>query len=232
MSINNRIIRQYWGEIAYQQAFERQTALHERMIADKLALRSQPVPHDYLISCSHLPVYTLGRNGDKNHLLIGEQDLKRINATFTHTNRGGDITFHGPGQLVVYPIVDLEAYKPDITWYIRTLEKAVIAVLADYGIAATYSPVRNERGVWIDPATPNARKICAIGVKVSRWVTMHGIALNVCPDMAYFHHIVPCGIADKRVTSVQQERPDLSINLSKMHTQLLDAIAESLTECT
>lgn len=137
------------------------------------------------------------------NLLANEEFLQRIEATFVQTNRGGDITYHGPEQLVGYPILDLENFKTDIHWYMRSLEEIIIRTLADFGLTSSRS--KGETGVWLDTGTANARKICAMGVKASRWVTIHGFALNVNPDMRYFDYIVPCGIRDKAVTSMEME---------------------------
>ncbi|NLN26395.1 MAG: lipoyl(octanoyl) transferase LipB [Bacteroidetes bacterium] len=156
-----------------------------------------------LILVEHPPVYTIGKNGVKEHLLISEERLKMIGAECYNINRGGDITFHGPGQLVGYPILDLENFFTDIGKYLRTLEEIVICILADYGIKGERSA--GETGVWIAPNTSSARKICALGVRASRWVTMHGFALNVTTDLTYFDYIIPCGIKNKGVTSIAKE---------------------------
>ena len=153
--------------------------------------------------CEHPHVYTLGKSGDKENLLLNERSLKENNASFYEINRGGDITYHGPGQLVVYPIFDLDYFFTDIGRYLRFLEESVIRTLTEYGIES--GRVDGMTGVWIDGDKKNARKICAIGVKSSRWVTMHGIGFNVNSDLNYFSHIIPCGIEDKAVTSVERE---------------------------
>jgi lipoyl(octanoyl) transferase len=145
----------------------------------------------------------LGKSGKENHLLLSENRLTELNARFYKINRGGDITYHGPGQLVVYPILDLDYFFSDIHKYLRYLEEAVILTLAEYGITGERSI--GLTGVWLDPNTPLERKICAMGVKCSRWVTMHGIGLNVNTDLSYFNHIIPCGIEDKSVTSMEKE---------------------------
>jgi lipoyl(octanoyl) transferase len=152
----------------------------------------------------HPHVYTLGKSGDENHLLIRNEDLYKIDASFYHINRGGDITYHGPGQIVGYPIIDLENFFTDIHKYMRLLEESIILTLADYEISA--GRIEGLTGVWIDFENKmKARKVCALGVKTSRWVTMHGFALNVNTDLKYFDHIVPCGIKDKDVTSLSRE---------------------------
>lgn len=190
--------------------------LQEQLLADTLALKAhnreaeatgeprRPTPN-HLLFCQHPPVYTLGKSGKPEHLLLDEAALAAHGATFHRINRGGDITFHGPGQLVAYPILDLENFRSDIHWYLRTLEEAVILTLAEYGLAA--GRIAGLTGVWLDweEGAANPRKICAMGVKCSRWVTLHGLALNVNTDLCYFDYIVPCGIADKAVTSLQAE---------------------------
>src|SRR5690606_15915079 len=182
----------------------------------------------HLLFVEHPHVYTLGKSGNQQHLLIGEAQLKARNATYYRINRGGDITYHGPGQLVAYPILDLDHFFTDIHKYLRLLEEAVIRTLAGFGIVAGRS--KGETGVWLDAENPaRARKICAMGVRCSRWVTMHGLALNVHPDLSYFNHIVPCGIADKKVTSMENElgfAPDMATvktSLLAGFTQLFDA---------
>jgi lipoyl(octanoyl) transferase len=158
----------------------------------------------YLLFCEHPHVYTLGNSGNKEHLLINEQQLEQKNATYYKINRGGDITYHGPGQIVGYPILDLDNFFTDIHKYLRYLEEMVIRMLAEYGITGERS--KGETGVWVDADNPlKARKICAMGVRASRWVTMHGFALNVNVDLEYFGNIIPCGIVDKAVTSMDKE---------------------------
>ena len=158
----------------------------------------------YLLFVEHPPVYTLGKSGHMQNVLIGDEQMQAKGVQFFRSNRGGDITFHGPGQLVGYPILDLEKFYTDIGRYLRNLEEVSIRVLADYGISGDRSP--GETGVWIGPDDKGkARKICAIGVRCSRWVTMHGFALNVTTDLSYFGDIIPCGIADKQVTSLEKE---------------------------
>lgn len=158
---------------------------------------------NHLLFVEHPHVYTLGKSGHIENLLANENLLNQINATFVKTNRGGDITYHGPEQLVGYPILDLDNFKPDIHWYMRSLEEVIIKTLSDYGLKGERS--KGETGVWFDVGKPFARKICAMGVKASRWVTMHGFALNVNPDLKYFEYIIPCGIKDKAVTSLERE---------------------------
>lgn len=196
------------GLIDYQVCWDDQTILFEDIIQQKIAIRkgelvNQSTPN-YLLFCEHPHVYTLGKTGDKSHLLLNEQLMKDKKISYYHINRGGDITYHGPGQLVGYPILDLDNFFTDINKYLRTLEEAIILTLSDYGITA--GRVDDLTGVWIDGENPSkARKICAMGVKLSRWVTMHGFALNVNTDLDYFNYIVPCGITDKAVTSMAKE---------------------------
>lgn len=158
----------------------------------------------YLLLVEHPPVYTLGKSGKEEHVLINEAERAKRGVEYFKTNRGGDITFHGPGQIVGYPVMDLEKFYTDIGRYLRSLEEVIILTLNDYGIRGERSP--GETGVWIEPDVKGReRKICAMGVRCSRWITMHGFAFNVNTDLAYFEHIVPCGIRDKQVTSLQQE---------------------------
>lgn len=198
------------GSVPYAEAWELQQNLLAKVIEAKLGNRQRekdqlpPVPQEHqLILCEHPHVYTLGRSGDFSHLLLDEAGLQTHEAEFFKTNRGGDITYHGQGQLVGYPIFDLDEFFTDIGKYIRYLEEAVIQMLADYGIKG--GRIAGLTGVWLDEDSPQARKICAIGVHLSRWVTMHGFALNVNTNLDYFTHIVPCGITDKGVTSMQKE---------------------------
>jgi len=167
----------------------------------------------------HPHVYTLGKSGDMDNLLIDEQKLASIGAQFFKINRGGDITYHGPGQIVGYPILDLENFFTDIHKYLRLLEEMIILTLADYGITADRSP--GETGVWLDVGTPFARKICAMGVRASRWVTMHGFALNVNADLGYFDHMIPCGIRGKSVTSMRVELKVTEVDEQAVSQRLL-----------
>lgn len=190
----------------YKEAWDFQEVLFKETIALKIKNRdgvSNEKPKHSLIFCEHPHVYTLGKSGSKENLLISEAILKQKGAAYYKINRGGDITYHGPGQLVVYPILDLDQFFTDIHKYMRFLEEAVILTLQEFGIKA--GRIAGCTGVWIDGGTPDERKICAMGVKSSRWVTMHGLALNVNPDMSYFNNIVPCGIVDKSVTSMEKE---------------------------
>lgn len=194
------------GIIDYKEAWDLQEKLFAETIALKIERRngtSQEETQNVLLFCEHPHVYTLGKSGSEDHLLLDETGLKQEEAVFYKINRGGDITYHGPGQLVAYPIFDLDHFFTDIHKYMRFLEEDVIRTLAHYGIQGDRYP--GYTGVWIDPDGPNARKICAMGVKSSRWVTMHGIGFNVNSNLSYFSHIVPCGIEDKAVTSMERE---------------------------
>jgi lipoyl(octanoyl) transferase len=194
------------GLIDYKEGWDFQEVLFKESIDLKISNRdgqTNELPKNHLIFCEHPHVYTLGKSGAESNLLINEETLKEKGAQFYKINRGGDITYHGPGQLVMYPIFDLDQFFTDIHKYMRFLEEAVILTLGEFGIKS--GRVDGLTGVWLDGGTPNERKICAMGVKSSRWVTMHGIALNVNTDMSYFNYMVPCGIVDKAVTSMQQE---------------------------
>lgn len=205
--VNKKIETRSWGLIPYAEAWERQEAIFSEIVSIKLSNRTSEHPvatPNYLILCEHPPVYTMGKSGKSTNALFNESDLEALGADFYQTNRGGDITFHGPGQIVGYPLLDLENFFTDIHLYLRRMEEAVIRVLDDYGIPAGRFP--GYTGVWLDPDKPGReRKICAMGVRCSRWVTMHGWALNVNNSLNYFSHIVPCGIGDKQVTSMQNE---------------------------
>jgi len=212
---NKKVIFQDWGLIDYKEAWDKQEVLFGETVALKTLIRNRlitsegdeypeytPTPN-YLVFCEHPHVYTLGKSGKSEHLLLDEKGLKEKNASYYAINRGGDITYHGPGQIVGYPILDLDNFFTDIHLYLRTLEEAVILTLADYGLNAGRYP--GYTGVWFDANNENARKICAMGVRCSRWVTMHGMAFNISPDLDYFKNIVPCGIDDKDVTSMERE---------------------------
>ncbi|MFM7222142.1 MAG: lipoyl(octanoyl) transferase LipB [Bacteroidota bacterium] len=196
-----------WGRIEYGLAWQQQEALlkaNTEIKSNRAKGISDEETRHHLIFCEHPPVYTLGKSGKESHVLVTQEELSQRNIAYYPTNRGGDITFHGPEQLVGYPIVDLEKFYTDIGRYLRSLEEVIILVLADYGLNGERS--KGETGVWLDSAHPmKARKICAMGVRCSRWVTMHGFALNVNPDLNYFNMIVPCGIPDKQVTSLEKE---------------------------
>jgi lipoyl(octanoyl) transferase len=199
---------QHLGSIDYKEAWDYQEKLFAEIVDQKSANRKLPeeerkILPGHLLFCEHPHVYTLGKSGKFEHLLVNNQQLKEKGATFYKINRGGDITYHGPGQLVVYPIIDLDQYFTDIHKYLRYLEEAVILTLADYGLKGERSD--GETGVWLDVGTMKARKICAMGVRASRWVTMHGLAFNLNADLSYFTNIIPCGITDKAVTSLDVE---------------------------
>ena len=189
-----------WGTIAYAEAWEKQTVRFNELVEAK---QSGKPTVNRVIFCEHPHVYTLGRSGKEQNLLLGEAQLEAIGATLFHIDRGGDITYHGPGQLVAYPILNLEEFGLGLKAYIHLLEEAVIRVCASYGIPA--GRLERATGVWLESDTPRARKICAMGVRSSHFVTMHGLAFNVNTDLRYFSYIHPCGFTDKGVTSLQRE---------------------------
>lgn len=195
------------GLIDYQECWDYQEQLFQETVQRKIRNRKFPDEaldtESHLLFCQHPHVYTLGKSGDPKNLLLSQEELAERGIQYYKINRGGDITYHGPGQLVGYPILDLELFFTDIHRYLRTLEEAVILTLAEYGIEGDRYP--GYTGVWIEPEKPEARKICAMGVRTSRWVTMHGFAFNINTDLDYFGHIVPCGIDDKDVTSMKRE---------------------------
>ncbi|WP_339788631.1 lipoyl(octanoyl) transferase LipB [uncultured Imperialibacter sp.] len=216
------------GLIDYQEAWNYQEKLFAETVALKIKNRDapfdlqKPTPN-YLLFCQHPHVFTLGKSGKEENLLVNDDELKEIGATYYKINRGGDITYHGPGQLVVYPIIDLDNFFTDIHKYLRLLEEAVIMTLAEYGVSA--GRIDGLTGVWLDfEEQKHPRKICALGVKSSRWVTMHGLAFNVNTNLQYFKHIVPCGIDDKAVTSLQQEL-ELEVSMEEVQQRLLKNIA-------
>ena len=195
------------GRIDYQACWDHQEELFQAIIQQKIENRKHPErekdTQDHLLFVEHPHVYTLGKSGSLDNLLLDEQGLKEKEATFYKINRGGDITYHGPGQIVGYPIINLDHYFTDIHKYLRYIEEAIILTLREFGIESDRYP--GYTGVWIDADKDSARKICAIGVRTSRWVTMHGFAFNVNTDLSYFGNIVPCGIDDKDVTSMERE---------------------------
>lgn len=195
------------GLIDYAKAWDYQTELFNKILDVKKNNRTNEqgsrLTDNYLLFCEHPHVYTLGKSGDEKNLLIPRDKLHTINATYHHINRGGDITYHGPGQIVVYPVIDMENFFTDIHKYMRLLEETVIQTLLHFGIES--GRIAGLTGVWLEPDCERARKICALGVKTSLWVTMHGLAFNVNTDQKYFDYIVPCGIADKAVTSMAAE---------------------------
>ena len=222
------------GLIDFKEGWDYQTALFEQTLNIKSENRKVPerprLTENFLLFCEHPNVYTLGKSGKDANLLLNQQDLASIEATFYRINRGGDITYHGPGQLVGYPVLDLENFFTDIHKYMRNLEEAVIQTLGEFGVKA--GRIAGLTGVWIDAENETARKICALGVKTSRWVTMHGFALNVNPDLKYFGNIVPCGIQDKAVTSLEKEigaSVDMVLVKEIMRTKIADVFGMNLT---
>lgn len=209
--LNKTITIKDLGLIDYQEGWDFQEKLFNEVVETKLSNRDKPgeaqtETPNYLLFCEHPHVYTLGKSGKKENLLLDEEGLEQKDASYYKINRGGDITYHGPGQLVCYPILDLDNFFEDIHKYLRLLEQAVIDTLDHYGIKA--GRIDGLTGVWLDYENPgggNPRKICAMGVRSSRWVTMHGLALNVNTNLEYFSNIIPCGIDDKAVTSVEME---------------------------
>jgi lipoyl(octanoyl) transferase len=204
--MNNSIVVRNLGLQDYKSTWDEQERLFKEIIDLKIRNRReglQLLTPNYLLLVEHPHVYTLGKSGDLSNLLLSEKQLEAKGATFFKANRGGDITYHGPGQLVGYPILDLENFFTDIHKYLRFLEEAIILTLLEYGLVCGRS--EGETGVWLGVGTPFARKICAMGVRASRWVTMHGFALNVNVDLGYFDNIVPCGIQGKAVTSLRAE---------------------------
>ncbi len=216
------------GSADYKQTWDFQEQLLQQIMQLKLEGRNQgfgdhaPTPH-YLLFCEHPHVFTLGKSGKPEHLLSNEQQLKNAHATYYKINRGGDITYHGPGQVVGYPILNLDLFFNDIHRYMRFLEEVIIRTLNEYGIVG--SRIEKLTGVWIDAGKPSARKICAFGVRCSRWITMHGWALNVNTQLDYFNHIVPCGISDKAVTSMEKELGK-NMNLNEVKSILLKHFSE------
>lgn len=210
------------GKKDYKETWDYQEQLFQKILNVKISNRreekSAETPNFFLF-VEHPHVYTMGKSGDVKHLLLSEAQLQEKGATYYKTNRGGDITYHGPGQIVGYPILDLENFFSDIHKYLRLLEETVILALNEYGIKGERS--EGETGVWIDVGTPFARKICAMGVRASRWVTMHGLALNVNADLGYFDNIIPCGIKGKAVTSLNVELGKAEISIDEVKEKLL-----------
>ena len=210
----------------YKETWEYQETLFKGVLDTKIKNRREDSglkTDNHFLFVEHPHVYTLGKSGDISNLLISEEKLTEINATYYKINRGGDITYHGPGQIVGYPILDLENFFTDIHKYLRFLEEMVILTLAEYGIKSERS--EGETGVWLDVGTPFARKICALGVRASRWVTMHGFALNVNSNLGYFDHMNPCGIKDKAVTSLHVELGKPEVDMEEVKTKLLKHFA-------
>tara|TARA_B100000674_G_C37881868_1_gene934720 strand:+ start:765 stop:1460 length:696 start_codon:yes stop_codon:yes gene_type:complete len=204
--MNKTVIIKNLGKIDYKKCWDYQEFLFSETLKQKSNNRKNNTSiktKNYLVFCEHPHVYTLGKSGDQNNLLINDAVLKKNGAKFYKINRGGDITYHGPGQIVGYPILDLDNFFTDISKYLRLLEEVIILTLKDYNLVGQRS--EGETGVWLDVGKHNARKICAIGVKSSRWVTMHGFAFNVNTNLSYFNNIIPCGIINKGVTSLKKE---------------------------
>lgn len=220
--MNKSIQFQDLGLKDYKETWDLQEEILKKTVAIKVRNRREnaglSTPNHFLF-VSHAHVYTLGKSGDLSNLLLNEEQLKIKGANFYKINRGGDITYHGPGQIVGYPILDLENFFTDIHKYLRLLEETIILTLADYGLEASRS--QGETGVWLDVGTPFARKICALGVRASRWVTMHGFALNVNTDLGYFDHIIPCGIRGKSVTSLRVELKRDQVDENEVKEKLL-----------
>ena len=210
----------------YEECWVYQESLFQKILDAKVKNRREGTDYEtpnYFLLVEHPHVYTLGKSGDLSNLLISEEKLAKIGATFYKINRGGDITYHGPGQVVGYPILDLENFFTDIHKYLRFLEEMVILTLAEYGLKAERS--KGETGVWLDVGTPFARKICAMGVRASRWVTMHGFALNVNADLGYFDNMIPCGIKGKAVTSLNVELGKSQLSMEEVKKKLLKHFA-------
>lgn len=225
--MNKQIIVKDLGHKDYKETWDYQESLFEEIVELKRKNRAEntdlPTPN-YFLFVEHPHVYTLGKSGHMENLLIDEAALAKKGASFYKINRGGDITYHGPGQIVGYPIIDLENFFTDIHKYLRSLEEVIIRTLADYGIKGERS--EGETGVWLDVGTPFARKICAMGVRASRWVTMHGFALNVNTDLGYFDNIIPCGIRGKAVTSLNVELSKEKINTEEVKRYILKHFGE------
>jgi lipoyl(octanoyl) transferase len=224
---NKTVILQHLGLIPYQTAWEIQESVFKKVVDTKVLNRDLPqdeqhLTQNFIFTCEHPPVYTLGKSGKKEHLLLSESGLNESKVQYFEINRGGDITFHGPGQLVVYPILDLDNFFTDIHKYLRLLEESVIATLAHFNIQA--GRIDGLTGVWVGAGSPNPRKICAMGVRASRWVTMHGLALNVNTELNYFNHIIPCGIDDKAVTSMASEINSI-VNFDTVTSVLIDKMS-------
>ena len=225
--MNKKIQIQHLGLVDYKQAWDYQEQLFKSILDLKIRNRRENLSFEtpnYLLLVEHPHVYTLGKSGKPEHLLLSEEELKSRNATYYKINRGGDITYHGPGQLVGYPIIDMDNFFTDIHKYLRFLEEVIIKTLKEYGLKPERS--KGETGVWLDVGTPYARKICAMGVRASRWVTMHGFALNVNANLGYFDHIIPCGIQGKAVTSLNVELGQREVSLAEVQQKVLKYFEE------
>ena len=224
--MNKKIELQDLGLKDYKQTWDYQEQLFKGIVDSKIKNRREKSikpTNNYFVLVEHPHVYTLGKSGDMSNLLVNEGELKSKNASFYKVNRGGDITYHGPGQIVGYPILDLDNFFTDIHKYLRFLEEMIILTLAEYGLKAERSP--GETGVWLDVGTPFARKICAMGVRASRWVTMHGFALNVNANLGYFDLMIPCGIRGKAVTSLNVELGVKEVSIEEVKEKLLKHFA-------
>tara|TARA_R110001632_G_scaffold6324_5_gene25833 strand:+ start:9683 stop:10390 length:708 start_codon:yes stop_codon:yes gene_type:complete len=224
--MNKKIILQDLELRDYKEVWDYQSDLLQQIVDIKRSNRANStseITPNYFLFVEHPHVYTLGKSGDLSNLLINEQQLKEKGATYYKINRGGDITYHGPGQIVGYPILDLENFFTDIHKYLRFLEEVIIKTIAEYGLKGERSP--GETGVWLDVGTPFARKICAMGIRSSRWVTMHGFALNVNTDLGYFDNIIPCGIRGKAVASMESEL-NQKISLEEVKEKILTHFTE------
>ncbi|WP_028284404.1 lipoyl(octanoyl) transferase LipB [Olleya marilimosa] len=220
--MNKNVQIQDLGTKDFKETWDYQEELFKGILDTKIKNRREAAgleTNNYFLFVEHPHVYTLGKSGDMSNLLLNEAQLKEKGATFYKINRGGDITYHGPGQLVGYPILDLDNFFTDIHKYLRFLEEVIILTLDEYGLKATRS--EGETGVWLDVGTPFARKICAMGVRASRWVTMHGFALNVNANLGYFDNIIPCGIKGKAVTSMQVELGVKSVDETEVKSKIL-----------
>ncbi len=230
--MNKNIIFQDLGVKDYKTVWDYQELLFNQIVTSKIQNRKEEVQvatSNHFLFVTHPHVYTLGKSGDLSNLLLSEKQLESKGATFYKINRGGDITYHGPGQIVGYPILDLENFFTDIHKYLRLLEEAIIATLSEYGIESGRS--EGETGVWLGVGTPFARKICAMGVRASRWVTMHGFALNVNVDLGFFDNIIPCGIRGKAVTALNVELGVATVDEDEVKSKILKHFAV-LFECT
>lgn len=225
--MNKTIILEDLGLKDFKETWDYQEGLFKAILDTKIKNRREDAgleTDNHFLFVEHPHVYTLGKSGDLSNLLLSEEQLKAKNATFYKINRGGDITYHGPGQIVGYPILDLDNFFTDIHKYLRFLEEVIILTLAEYGLQTERSP--GETGVWLDVGTPFARKICAMGVRASRWVTMHGFALNVNVDLGYFDNIIPCGIKGKAVTSLNVELGVEMVDEEQVKSKILKHFSE------
>lgn len=232
MPKNKEVIFEDLGLMDYKTCWDYQENLFNTTVAQKISNRNNNTENlttNHLLFVEHPHVYTLGKSGDENNLLINDEGLQEKEAKYYKINRGGDITYHGPGQIVAYPILDLDNFFTDIHKYLRLLEETIILTLAEYGIKGERS--KGETGVWLDPENPlKARKICAMGVRCSRWVTMHGWGFNVNADLDYFNNIIPCGIQNKAVTSLNKELGVEKVDLTEIKLKLKNHFAQ-LFEC-